>query len=108
MLLQIFQRKCNEVFAEIQLAIQETYYGPHASLFVRNAIQYIKLRCHTRLGHGGHLDFNRIQDSIFLNNQVDLPINFNRLPAFVLLFLIPAIIVIHVEIVLQSLVGIRL
>ena len=49
MLLQIFQRKCNEVFTEIQLAVQKTYNGPHASLFVRNPIQHIKLRGHTRL-----------------------------------------------------------
>lgn len=106
--LQIFQRQGDEVFSQIQFSIDQTDDGTHAALFVGDAVQHVELRGHGRLGHSGHFDLNGVKDPVLLNDQVDLSLHLDCLAGFVLLFLVFAVIVVHVEIVVQALVGIGL
>ncbi len=103
---EILQRQGDEVFAEVQLSVQQADDGAHAAFFIGDAVQNVELCGHACLGHGGHFDLHGIQDAVFLDDEVDLSVDFGGFSGPVLLFPVPAVVLVHVEIIFQPLVGI--
>lgn len=73
----IIDRKRHKVLPQIKLSIIKTDDRAHTALILRDFIQHVKFGGHIRFGVCRHFDFNRVQNAVFENDQVNLPVDLN-------------------------------